>query len=139
MFLNPWLLAGIAAIAAPIIIHMLVRRKVKRIRWAAMRFLQAAVRRNERRLRVEDLLLLLLRCLLLILLALALARPAFSRRGWALPGAGPRTVVIALDNSGSMGLTDGGSSRFDNGKKAADQIIDQLPLGSRRRSCFSRT
>ncbi len=80
-FLNPLLLAGLAAIAAPIIIHLLMRRKVKRINWAAMRFLEAVVRRNERKLRVEDLLLLILRCLLLILLALALARPAF-RAAW---------------------------------------------------------
>jgi hypothetical protein len=130
MFLNPWLLAGIASIAAPIAIHMLMRQKVRRIKWAAMRFLQVAVQRNERRLRVEDLLLLLLRCLLLILLALALARPAFRAAAGIAVGGGPRTVVIALDNSYSMGLTDGGSSRFDNGKRAAEQIVDQLPVGS---------
>jgi hypothetical protein len=128
-FLNPLLLGGIAAIAAPIIIHMLMRRQVKRIKWAAMRFLQVVVQRNERRLRVEDLLLLALRCLLFILMALALARPAFRAAGMAVAG-GPRTAVIALDNSYSMGLTDGGSSRFDNGRKAAGQIIDTLPAGS---------
>jgi hypothetical protein len=131
MFLNPWLLAGATAVAAPIIIHMLMRRQVKRIKWAAMRFLQVVVQRNERKLRVEDLLLLLLRCLLLLLLAIALARPAFRAASGMAFGGGARTVVIALDNSYSMGLTDGGSSRFDNGKKAAEQIVDQLPLGSK--------
>ena len=116
-FLNPWLLAGMGAIAAPIVIHMLMRRKVQRIKWAAMRFLQVVVQRNEQRLRVEDLLLLLLRCLLLMLLAVALARPAFRAAGMGGmggmggigSGGGARTVVIALDNSYSMGLTDGGA------------------------------
>ncbi len=129
-FLNPWLLGGVAAIGAPIIIHMMMRRRVRRIKWAAMRFLKTAVQRNERRLRIEDWLLLAVRCLLLILLALALARPAFRNAGMGM-GGGARTAVIALDNSYSMGLTDGGASRFDNGKKAAGQIIDSLPAGSR--------
>lgn len=95
-----------------------------------MRFLEVVVRRNDRRLRIEDLLLLLLRCLLLALLALALARPAFRAAAGMAPGAGARTVVIALDNSYSMGLTDGGASRFDNARKAAGQIVDGLPVGS---------
>jgi len=108
---------------------MLMRRQVKHIKWAAMRFLEIVIQRNERRLRIEDLLLLILRCLLLALLALALARPAFRAAGMGF-GGGTRTVVIALDNSYSMGLTDGGSSRFDNGRTAAEQIVDALPLGS---------
>ena len=128
-FLNPWLLAGMAAIAAPIIIHMMRRRQVRRVKWAAMRFLQVVVQRNERQLRIEDRLLLALRCLLLILLALALARPAFRAAGTGL-GGGSRTIVLAIDNSGSMGLTDGGSSRFDNARKAAAQIVDSVPPGS---------
>jgi hypothetical protein len=127
-FLNPWLLAGIAAIAAPIVIHMMMRR-VRRMKWAAMRFLQVAVQRQERKLRIEDRLLLLLRCLLLILLALALARPAFRAAGMAA-GGGPRIIVLAIDNSEGMGLTDGGASRFDNARKAAEQIVDALPPGS---------
>ena len=45
-------------------------------------------------------------------------------------GRGSRTVVLALDNSLGMGLTDGGASRFDNGRRAADQLVDGLPPGS---------
>ena len=137
-FLNPWLLAGVAAIAAPIVIHLMMRRQVRRMKWAAMRFLQIVVERNERKLRIEDRLLLLLRCLLLILLALALARPAFRAVGMVF-GGGSRTIVLALDNSESMGLTDGGASRFDNARKAAGQIVDALPPGSAAALLSSRT
>ena len=42
-FLNPLLLFGCAAIAAPIIIHLLARRPVERTVWAAMRFLQETI------------------------------------------------------------------------------------------------
>ena len=80
-FLNPLLLFGIGAITVPILVHLIMRRQVKRVVWAAMRFLQASVQRNEKRMRIENLLLLLVRCLLVALLAFALARPAFHSLG----------------------------------------------------------
>jgi hypothetical protein len=129
-FLNPWLLAGAAAIAAPILIHLLMRQRPRRMKWAAMRFLEAVVQRNERRLRVEDWLLLALRCLLLVLLAVALARPAFRAAGMGIGASGARTVVVAIDNSRAMGMTDGGASRLDNARRAADEIVGALPAGS---------
>ena len=75
-FLNQILLAGLAAAAIPIIIHLLNRRRFKRVPWAAMRFVQVSLQRNQRRMQIEDLILLIIRCLLLALLAFALARPA---------------------------------------------------------------
>ena len=46
---NPWLLgAGAALIAAPIIIHLLNKRKFRIIDWAAMDFLLEADQRNRR-------------------------------------------------------------------------------------------
>ena len=129
-FLNPLLLFGIAAIAAPIIIHMFMNRRIKRVVWAAMRFLQASVLKNQKRMEIEDLLLLALRCLVLILLALALARPVIGRVADTGAGKGGETAVIALDNSYSMGQSDGGASRFDQARKVAEQVIDSLPSGS---------
>ena len=70
------MLIGISAIAVPIIIHFLNRRKFKTVPWAAMKFVKLSVDQNQRRMRLEDLILLLIRCALLALLALALARPA---------------------------------------------------------------
>ena len=75
-FLNAIMLAGIAAVSVPIIIHLLNRRKFKTITWAAMKFVKLSVDQNQRRMRIEDLILLLIRCALVALLALALARPA---------------------------------------------------------------
>jgi hypothetical protein len=129
-FLNPLLLFGMAAIAAPIIIHMFMNRRVKHVVWAAMRFLQASVQKNQKRMNLEDILLLLVRCLFLLLLALALARPVFHKAGSILARGTSETAVIAIDNSYSMGQSDGGPTRFEQAKQAAVELIDSMPRGS---------
>src|ERR1700744_2591876 len=113
-FLNPLLLYGMAAIAAPIIIHMFMNRRIKQVVWAATRFLKTSIQKNQKRMNLEDILLLLMRCLLLILLALAMARPVFHRAATAaMPGRSSETAIIVIDNSYSMGESDGGPTRFD--------------------------
>jgi hypothetical protein len=62
------LLWGLAA-GLPIMIHLLSRRKYHEVTWAAMAFLLAAVRKNARRIRIEQLILLLVRVAILLLLA----------------------------------------------------------------------
>jgi len=129
-FLNPILLAGLAAVSVPIIIHFLNRRKFQKIVWAAMRFLKISVEQNQRRMKIEDMILLALRCLLLILLALALARPAILSNPADRFGQSKVTGVILLDNSYSMGVSDGTETRFDKARKAAEQVLDSMPAGS---------
>src|SRR3954471_20973274 len=74
-FLNPGYLAAAAAlVSVPIIIHLINRMRFKRIRWAAMEFLLKAQKRNRRRLIIEQLLLLALRCLLVALTGLLVLR-----------------------------------------------------------------
>ena len=128
-FLNPWLLAGIAGIASPIIIHLLAKKQIKRVVWAAMRFLKVTADRNKRKMNIEDILLLILRCLILALLAFALARPSLREGGFGGFG-GDEAAILLVDNSGSMSATDGAVSRFEKAQKAAGQILDGLPAGS---------
>jgi hypothetical protein len=127
MFLNPIMLAGLFAIAVPVAIHLLNRRKTQRVVWAAMRFLQASVRRNQRRMRVQDWLLLLMRCGLMALLALIVARPALHAA--ASYGRTGVTAVIVLDNSYSMSQSDGAVTNFDRARKSAEQVLDSLGAG----------
>ena len=65
-FLNPGLLIGSLLVAAPILIHLLNRRRFRIVDWAAMEFLLEADLRNRRRIRLEHLILLLLRCALIV-------------------------------------------------------------------------
>ncbi len=131
MFLNPLMLFGSLAISIPIIIHLLNKRKFDHVQWAAMRFLQISIEQNQRRLQIEDLLLLLLRCAMIVLLALALARPALNSAAvGGLFGGSSVNAVIVIDNSYSMGASDGVNSRFDQAKQAAEQVLELLPTGS---------
>ena len=74
--LNPLMLGlGTLAIASPIIIHLLNKRRFKIVEWAAMDFLFEADKKNRRRVQVENFILLFLRCLAMLLIGLLLARP----------------------------------------------------------------
>jgi len=95
------LLWGLAA-GMPIIIHLLSRRKYSEVTWAAMEFLMAALRKNARRIRIEQLILLLVRVAILILLGIALADPIFSlfpTLGTSLGTAGRTHYVLVLDDA----------------------------------------
>src|ERR1051325_5137265 len=81
-FLNPqFLAAGAALISVPIIIHLINRLRFKRLRWAAMEFLLKAQKRNRRRLIIEQLILLALRCFLVVLAGVLFARMSLSTDG----------------------------------------------------------
>jgi hypothetical protein len=105
-FANLAMLSALGAASIPIIIHLLNRRKFREERWAAMRFLLAAIRKNQRRIRIEQWLLLAVRTLLIVCVVLAMARPFLES---IVPVfAGQRTHrVLALEGSLSMGTKGG--------------------------------
>ncbi|NUQ13284.1 MAG: BatA domain-containing protein, partial [Gemmatimonadaceae bacterium] len=95
-FLAPvWLFLG-AAVAVPLVLHLMRRRIETRREFPAARYLLRAEKENVRRLKLRNLLLMLLRTLALLFLALAAARPIA-----ALLGSGhvPTAVAIVVDNS----------------------------------------
>jgi hypothetical protein len=128
-FLNLGALFGLAAISIPIIIHLLNQFQVKQVTWAAMRFLQESIEKNQRRLELEDILLLILRCLLIALLIFALSRPTW-QSGARSTGAHQVAAVIILDDSYSMGLTNGITTSFQRAQTAAEQVLAAFPTGS---------
>ena len=77
-FLAPILLWGTLAAGVPVAIHLFFRSRYRTVPWAAMKFLLTSVEQTSRRLRFQELVLLMLRILLLVVLALALARPVVS-------------------------------------------------------------
>ena len=74
-FLNIAMLFGLLAVAIPVVLHLLNRRSPKRIDWGAMMFLLESMRRSQRRVLLEDVLLLGCRSLIVTLVALVFARP----------------------------------------------------------------
>lgn len=134
MFVNPAMLAGAAAIAAPIIIFLLSRFRYRTVDWAALVFLQRALKRQQRRLRLENLLLLLIRCLLLILFAFALARPRSTGDVVTDPKDARRNVLLVVDTSYSTAYqvgSDEDETVFRRALRAAKDVVAGLADGDR--------
>ena len=128
-FINPLILAaGLAAIAIPIAIHLLMRRRRKPTPWAAMRFLQEAIRKRRRRLQLEKLLLLAVRCLLVAAIALALARPVIRGLVGDTPfGSSAVILAIVIDASIASGAPDGaGANALDRHRAMALDLLESL-------------
>jgi hypothetical protein len=128
-FTNPWLLMGLVGIALPIIAHLLSRRRFDVVAWGAMQFLNPS-RKTRRRLKLEELLLLLLRIGLITLIVLSAARP-WMPGGWLLGyrSAGSRTVVLIIDGSNSMSRSDGVSSVHQTAIRRATEFLQTLGTG----------
>ena len=75
IFLSATMLFGLAAVAVPIIIHILNRRQAKVIDWGAMRFLLESLAARRQRIMIEEIILMALRCGAVALIVLAMARP----------------------------------------------------------------
>jgi len=120
---------GIAATSLPILIHLLNRRKYREIRWAAMRFLLAALRKNQRRVKVEQWLLLAIRTLVVLLVVSAMAKPFLESLGAvALPGQRTHRVIV-LDGSLSMAYVPADKNRFEQAKSLAAQLVRDARRG----------
>ncbi|MFQ5506452.1 MAG: BatA domain-containing protein, partial [Planctomycetota bacterium] len=123
-FLHGGLLGLAGLFSVPLIIHLLNKRRFQVVPWAAMEFLLNAYKRNRRRLRLESLLLLLLRCMIPVLLALAVARPRLS-----VPEDLPLTKawqhhIVVLDRSYSMGYIEKNGNRpFERAKQLVAGLI----------------
>ncbi|HVS36477.1 MAG TPA: VWA domain-containing protein, partial [Gemmataceae bacterium] len=124
------------AVSIPIIIHLLNRKRYRIVPWAAMRFLLAAQRKTSRKVRIEQILLLIVRCLIVLLLLLAMCsvtgwaeawfwRP-FAGKGFATAGGTARTHrILVVDGSLGMGFKEGDQDSFARAKAAAKQIVKE--------------
>jgi len=123
-------IAGLICAAGPLLIHLLNRRRYRLVHWAAMEFLLEAVQQRQRRLRLRDLLLLLLRTAAVLLFGLALAQPYWASGGAPLARHAPRHLVLLVDNSLSMGYRALEATRLERVKRQAGELIESLPDGS---------
>jgi hypothetical protein len=128
-FLNAIMLAGLAAAALPVLVHLISKRKYDVVEWGAMQFLELG-RRTRRRIRLEELLLLLLRMGLIALVAMALARP-WAKGGLfsSLSDANRRDVAIVLDGSYSMGWEEKVRTPYAAGIQWAHKLLETLHGG----------
>ncbi len=126
-FLNPWMLLGGLAVASPILIHLLNKRRFKIVDWAAMDFLFEADKKNRRRVQIENFILLLLRCLAMLLIALMLARPFLpSSVTNVLQQSQKLERVILIDDSLSQKILNGSQPAFDSIKSSTKEMMGRF-------------
>ena len=119
-FLAPLFLAGLVALAVPILVHLTHKERKDVVVFPSLMFLSKIPYQAVRRQRIRHWLLFALRCLALILLAFAFARPFLTRPVLAAPvrGLGARELVILLDRSYSMSYGDRWTRAVDAAKRA---------------------
>lgn len=118
--LNPLLLALGLAAAVPLLLHLLQRHQGPRVVFPALRYLRRAEKESARKIRVRQILLMILRIAAVLLVALAASRP-YLRLGGA--GHSPTAVALILDNSMSTSVVDGDTRVLDELKARALEVL----------------
>jgi hypothetical protein len=120
-FLTPLFFLGVAALAAPILVHLVRRTRARRVQFPALVFVRQVPQRTIRRRTLHNLLLLLLRCLAILLIVIAFTRPFFSGGSAAKDNSAAGATVILIDNSLSM-RRDG---MFAEAQRRAETALDE--------------
>ena len=122
-------LAAAAAVSVPVLIHLLLRRRRLPVEWAAMELLREAIRRVERRRRLERLVLLALRCALVAAAGLAIAAPFLGQASGSMRQA--RTLAVVIDDSAASNERLAEGTAFDRSVATARAAIEALREGDR--------
>ncbi len=129
-FLNPIILLISAAALIPLLIHLLNRRRIKKLDFSSILFLKSLEKVRLRRLKLRRWILLVIRTLVILFVVFAFARPSLKGSLSSVIGSATKTsAVILLDNSYSMGYETPQGKLFDIAKKRAKSILDLFSEG----------
>lgn len=121
--LAPALLAGLLAVAIPVVIHMIHRERRETIAFPSLMFLRKIPYQSVRRQKLRHLALLALRVLAIAVIVWAFARPFLQGRAPASPsGSDAREVVLLIDRSYSMGY----AGRWERAMNAARSVAASI-------------
>src|SRR5262245_20119335 len=123
LFTNAFFLAALAALGIPVLIHLLLRRKLQRLRFSTTRFFVRQEEQASARRKLRNLLLLAVRLLILALIVLAFARPYLPLSSAAADARARRQVVLVIDASASMQATDTGGPRWAKALQSARDLL----------------
>lgn len=121
-FLYPLFLAGIAAVGVPIVLHLVRRHTRDRVTFSSLMFLRTTRLRLTSRSRLENIPLLILRCLMLCLLALAFSRPFLSRPTADKQVSPAKRIALLIDTSASMRRAGMWDRAIDEARSALEDI-----------------
>ncbi|HJT68271.1 MAG TPA: BatA domain-containing protein [Pyrinomonadaceae bacterium] len=119
-FLTPLFFIGVAALAAPILVHLVRRTRARKVQFPALVFVRQVPQRTIRRRTLQNVLLMLLRCLAILLIVIAFTRPFFTTGSSAKSNTAAGATVILVDNSLSMRR----ENFFAEAQRRAEAAID---------------
>lgn len=121
-FVQASFLAAAAAVAIPVIVHLLFRSQARRVNLGTLRFLKQVLERNAQRQRIMRWLLLALRMAAVAVLALLFARPYFLEASLAKDR---KLLLILIDSSASMDLKNEHGRLIDQALAEAREIVGE--------------
>ena len=127
-FLTPFFLVGLAAIAVPVLVHLIQRERKRVVEFPSLMFVRRIPYQSVRRRRIRHWALLLMRAAAVALIVAAFARPFLRKSAVAnAVTGGAREVVILLDQSASMGYGD----HWTKAQEAARKVVRGLGADDR--------
>lgn len=126
-FLHVAFLGGMAAVAVPIVLHLIMRKQPKHLEFPALRFIKLREHANRRQLRLRHWLLLALRSAVILLLALALARPSLVASGVLGDQEAPLAAALVFDTDPRMQYRQNNETRLEAAQQTAEWLLPQLP------------
>ncbi|MBS1903863.1 MAG: BatA domain-containing protein [Bacteroidetes bacterium] len=130
-FLNPYVLFALVAASFPVLFHLFAQRKARRVEFSSIRFLKQLEKSSMRKVKLRQILLLILRTLLIAFLVMSFARPALRGflGGFFGSSRANTTAIILFDNSASTSRRDASGIFFKQEQDAAIKIADALEDG----------
>src|SRR5438128_3614480 len=127
-FLTPLFLVALAALAIPVLVHLIQRERKRVVEFPSLMFVRRIPYQSVRRRRIRHWLLLLMRAAAILMIVAAFARP-FLRQGAVAAAAagGSREIVVLLDQSASMGYGD----HWQRARDAAHRAVGGLGVDDR--------
>jgi hypothetical protein len=119
-FLNPLFWLGVAALAAPVLVHLVKRTRARRVEFPTLHFVRQVPQRTIRRRTIHNILLLILRCLAMLLIVIAFTRPFFSTGSASAGGQRTLASIVLIDASLSMRR----GEHFAEAKRRAEAVIN---------------
>jgi Aerotolerance regulator N-terminal len=127
-FVQASLLVALGAVALPILVHLLFRRRSRPVDLGTLRFLKVAVRQDTRRRKLKRWMLLALRLACVVLVVLLFARPF---RAEFAGGGDAGLTVLLIDRSASMARQNDGERLIDRAIRKLPEVIAHVPARAR--------
>jgi len=122
-FINPYFLFGLFAAVIPILLHLFNLQKVRKMEFSTLMFLKEIQKSKLRRIRIKQILLLILRILIIVSLVFTFSNPVY--QGY-FAGRNPdirKCGIFILDNSFSMGVKDDKGMYYEQAKNTINNLL----------------